>query len=91
MLLTSSERGWSATSPQTGFNPWRTEEQAEEGKGAKGRTSCLFLSINVTFEGKEGTIKKKETLRWALKFVQVRKLRLRKVKGLLVQGHTAGQ
>lgn len=36
-------------------------------------------------------MKKKETLRWTLKFVHVRKLRLRKVKGLLVQGHTASK
>ena len=54
MLLSSSERGWPATSPQPGFSPGGAEEEPEGGgKGAKGWTSChfffLFLGINVTF------------------------------------------
>lgn len=44
MLLTSSERGWPATSCQPGFSPW-AEEQEGGGKGAKGWTSCHFFSF----------------------------------------------
>ena len=46
MLLTSSERGWPATSPQPGFSPCGAEEEPEGGgKGAKGWTSCHFFSF----------------------------------------------
>lgn len=50
VLLTSSERGWFASSLQPGLSRWGTEEQQEGvGEGAEGWTACHFISFVFSF------------------------------------------